>query len=94
MSNVHNTSHITEKYPLAHSIHRTSHRLSLATCDTCNVQSIRNFTGTIPKVCVNMQNDKMCLLLDVIERVCPITHNITVKGAVVDGFVKYFYTAR
>jgi len=70
---------------MAHCIHRTSHRLYLEMCDICNVQFIRNFTGTVPKVCVNIQNDKTYLMLDVIERVCSITHNITVTDAGVDG---------
>lgn len=45
-------AHVTKIYPLAHYIHCSSHSLNLAISDDCNIQSIRNCTGTIQKVCV------------------------------------------
>lgn len=65
-------SHVTKKYPLAHYIHCTSHCLNLAISDTCNIQSIRNCTGTIQKVCVFFKYPKrQNVMLDSIKRVCP-----------------------
>ncbi|XP_060845979.1 zinc finger MYM-type protein 1-like [Rhopalosiphum padi] len=65
-------SHVTKKYPLAHYIHCTSHCLNLAISDTCNVQSIRNCTGTIQKVCVFFKYPKrQNVMLESIKRVCP-----------------------
>jgi hypothetical protein len=45
-------AHVTKNYHLAHYIHFSSHNLNLAISDACNVQFIRNCTGTIQKICV------------------------------------------
>jgi hypothetical protein len=61
-----------KKYALAHYIHCTSHYLNLAISDTCNIQSIRNCTGNIQKVCVFFKYHKQQnVMLESIKRVCP-----------------------
>ncbi|KAF0723939.1 zinc finger MYM-type protein 1-like [Aphis craccivora] len=70
-------AHITKHYPLAHYIHCSSHSLNLTISDTCNIQSVRNCTGTIQKVCVFLKYpQKTNVLFESIARVCPSsTHN-------------------
>lgn len=70
-------AHITKHYPLAHYIHCSSHSLNLAISDVCSIQSIRNCTGTIQKVCIFFKYPKKNnVLSESIERVCSSsTHN-------------------
>lgn len=65
-------AHVTKNYPLAHYIHCSSHSLNLAISDACNIQSIRNCTGTIQKVCVFFKYPKRNnVLTESISFICP-----------------------
>lgn len=65
-------AHVTKNYPLAHYIHCSSHSLNLAISDACNIQSIRNCTGTIQKAYVFFKYPKRNnVLTESISSICP-----------------------
>lgn len=73
-------AHVTKIYPLAYYIHCSSHSLNLAISDACNIQSIRNCTGTIQRVCVFFKYSKRNnILIESISHLCSSSNHKRLK---------------